>query len=111
MKKLSRILLLLTSLSGFQVLLAAPAPSAAAQTHSFFGDLFDGLVTPLIGLVSMLALVYFLFGIVRFFADMDQSEESRSKLKRHMIWGLLGLFMIFSIGGIMSLISSFISFK
>ncbi len=86
--------------------LAAPG-AAAKKTGGFFQQLVEGVLTPLLGLVSMGALVYFLYGIMVFFYNKDQSEESRTKLKAHMTWGLIGLFIIFSIGGIVNFVSSF----
>ncbi len=87
-------------------LLAAPA-TAGKKMGGFFEQLMDYVLTPLLGLLSMGAFVYFLYGIMVFFYDKDQSEESRTKLKAHMTWGLIGLFIIFSIGGIVSFVSSF----
>lgn len=81
-------------------------PLLAAE-KSFFNDLVENILSPLLGLVSMGALVYFLFGVMRYFIDKDQNEEARTKLKAHLAWGLIGLFIIFSIGGIVSLVSSF----
>ena len=82
-------------------------PLLAAGEKSFFNDLVENILSPLLGLVSMGALVYFLFGVMRYFIDKDQNEEARTKLKAHLAWGLIGLFIIFSIGGIVSLVSSF----
>ena len=82
-------------------------PLLAAGEKSFFNDLVENILSPLLGLVSMGALVYFLFGVMRYFIDKDQNEDARTKLKAHLAWGLIGLFIIFSIGGIVSLVSSF----
>jgi NhaP-type Na+/H+ or K+/H+ antiporter len=80
---------------------------AQGAKQSFFQDLVENILSPLLGLVSMGALVYFLFGVMRYFIDKDQNEDARTKLKAHLAWGLIGLFIIFSIGGIVSLVSSF----
>jgi hypothetical protein len=86
---------------------ALATPLFAAGKSNFLEKLTNLVLTPLLGLFSMGALVYFLYGIMVFFYDQDQNEESRTKLKRHMTWGLVGLFIIFSIGGIVSFVSSF----
>ncbi len=87
--------------------LTVSAPLFAAGEKSFFNELVDTILTPLIGLISAGTLVYFLFGVMRYFIDKDQNEEARTKLRTHLTWGLLGLFIIFSIGGIISFVSSF----
>ncbi len=77
------------------------------KADSISDQLANNILTPLIGLASMVAFVYFLFGIARFFVTKDQNDDARIKLRTHLMWGFLGLFIIFSIGGIISVISSF----
>jgi len=49
------------------------------------------------------SLVVFLWGIVEFIAKFD-SEEVKERGKRNMLWGLVGMFIMFSVFGIIRLI-------
>lgn len=75
--------------------------------NNFATSIFQDLISPLIGFFSMVMFVYFIFGVLRFFTSADQNEEARRLLKQHLTWGLVGLFIIFSIGGIVGIITSF----
>jgi hypothetical protein len=87
---------------------AGNAVSNAQKSENLFDQFSSMILTPLLSLFSVSALVYFLFGIARYFVTKDQNEEARSKLGRHLLWGFFGLFIIFSIGGIIRVISTFV---
>jgi len=63
----------------------------------------DVILNPIIGLLFALALVLFLWGIVEFFWQAD-SDLARQKGKSHMLWGLIGLFIMFAVFAIMKII-------
>ena len=49
------------------------------------------------------SVVVFLWGIVEFIAKFD-SEEVKERGKRNMFWGLIGMFIMFGVFGIIRLI-------
>lgn len=61
------------------------------------------IVAPIIWVLFGLATVYFLYGIFQFVWKAD-SEEGRKDGKNHIMWGLLGMFIMFSVMGIINLI-------
>lgn len=63
----------------------------------------DVIVNPIIGLMMVLALVYFLFGVVQFLTSLD-NEEKRREGQMHMLYGVFGLFVMFSVFGILQII-------
>lgn len=67
-------------------------------------QVFERIVTevfsPLYGLVAACAFVYFLYGGFRFIVDMNDPEK-KNLGKSHLLWGTVGLFIIFSVGGIL----------
>jgi len=65
------------------------------------------IVNPLIYLFLAVAMVIFLWGVVTFFQNIDNSEE-RAQGVRHMIWGVLGLVIMISFQGIIAMIKNFI---
>jgi len=50
-----------------------------------------------------LGLVYFIYGVIEYVAHGD-NEEGRTTGTRHMIWGIVGLFIMFGVFGIIHLI-------
>lgn len=68
----------------------------------------DQIVNPAITLISALAFVWFLYGVVMFIvARVNGEDEGIRKGKQHMLWGLIGLFIIFSAGSIYKFITGF----
>ena len=65
------------------------------------------IVNPLIGLLFAIALVYFLWGVFQFITKADDGDKA-GEGKKHMVWGLIGMFIMFSAFGIMSIIGNFI---
>jgi len=61
------------------------------------------IVNPLILLLIGAGVAVFLFGVYEFLAGWD-SEEKRRDGQRHMLWGLIGLFIMTAFFGIMNII-------
>ena len=61
------------------------------------------IVNPLIILLVSVAVVVFLYGVYEFIAGAE-SEEKRATGRRHMLWGVVGLFIMVSFFGIINLI-------
>lgn len=65
-------------------------------------------VNPLIYLLSGLAFVWFLYGVFIFlYAKTKNNGEDVTKGKNHMLWGLIGLVIIYSASSIYRFITSF----
>ncbi|MCF7835689.1 MAG: hypothetical protein K9M15_01030 [Candidatus Marinimicrobia bacterium] len=65
-------------------------------------------VQPFITFLVVLTVAIFIWGLVEFVAGSD-NEEKRSTGKRHLIWGIIGLFIMFAVWGVISIIQNFIS--
>jgi ABC-type phosphate transport system permease subunit len=63
------------------------------------------IVNPLIYLISFVAVVIFLWGLFVFIRNAEDSTE-RSAGIQHMIWGTVGLAIMFSVYGILNVIIS-----
>ena len=78
-----------------------------AQGGTTFSGFVYGPVTTLVKsltyIVFALTLVLFLWGLARFILKADDPAE-RSKGKQLMIWGLIGMFVMFSVTGIVYMI-------
>lgn len=78
-------------------------PTAEASIVTLMGSVNRVIINPLIVLLFALATVYFLYGIAQYLLNPD-SEEIRKSSKSHMLWGIIGMFIMVSVFGIMSLI-------
>ena len=82
-----------------------------------FSAIFDNFVNPAIYAFSAFCFVWFLYGVVMFmyakYVGKDDAGKSTSgfmdinKGKRHMLWGLIGLIIVFSAGAIYDFITGF----
>lgn len=64
------------------------------------------IINPLIPVLVGIGLIVFFWGIIQFVLNAD-SEEKRSTGKQHMIWGIIGIFIMVSVWGIIRLLQDF----
>jgi hypothetical protein len=64
----------------------------------------QGVVDSIIYLLIMVAMLVFFWGVVKFIFRFDGSEKSVEEGKNRMVWGLVSLFVIMTIWGIISFI-------
>ncbi len=65
------------------------------------------IINPFLFLLLAIAMVVFIWGIVSYFQNIDNSEE-RAQGVRHMIWGIVGLVIMVSVKGIITIIKNFL---
>jgi len=83
--------------------------SCSPQNISSFNDFIMNLVigcilSPGVKLLIALAVVVFLWGVFNFIRASDDSKKSEGK--KLMLWGIIGLFVIVSIWGIVSILQN-----
>ncbi len=86
---------------------------AFAQGKTVLNDTVEALVAriaisilnPLIYLLFAVALLVFIKGLVEFIANRDNASE-RKKGQTHMLWGVIGLFIMFAAFTIINLITN-----
>lgn len=80
---------------------------ASAVDVGYFTQLItavQGIITTLVPLVIALGLLFFIWGLVQFiFASGD--EAAKDEGKRKMIWGVVALFVIVSVWGLVALLN------
>jgi hypothetical protein len=98
----------MTRLKTYPFLIAAtlllPGIALAATVESIIGKL-KGWIILLIPIVIGIGLLYFLWGIAMFIANSGD-EKGRQEGKSKMIWGVLAMFVMVSIWGLVGLLSS-----
>jgi hypothetical protein len=75
----------------------------AAQ--ALMGKIVDLIINPAIGVIFAVAGLLFVWGIIQFLKGLSEGEVN-SEGKQHMIYGVLGMFIMVSVFGIISLISN-----
>lgn len=91
----------------FNILLALSLPQAVfAAGPASLRDLAVFFMKIMLNITSILfALlgVGMLYGIVMFFANAD-NEKKREEIKGYLLWGIIGIVVVFGIWGIVSLL-------
>ncbi len=78
-------------------------PIAEANVVTLMESVNRVIINPLIILLFALAVVYFLFGLAKFLLAQG-NEEVRKTSKSHMVWGIVGMFIMVAVFGIMNII-------
>lgn len=71
---------------------------------AFIQKLITLIVNPLIYLMFAIAIVVFTIGMIKFIAASDKTAEDAKNGKQHMLWGILGLFIMIAVFGIMQVL-------
>ena len=64
------------------------------------------ILNPIIGFMFAVAVVMFIYGIVEYIWSAD-NEEKVEVGKKHMIWGIVGMFVMIGVYGILNVLSGF----
>lgn len=75
-------------------------PVAEASVLSVVQTITRVIVNPIIVLLFALATVYFLIGLVKYLLQPD-SKEVKEQSKDQMLYGVLGMFIMVAVFGIM----------
>lgn len=78
-------------------------PVAHADVDTLIRKFNTYLFNPLILLMVVLGVVYFLYGVFEYMRD-SSSDDGREKGQRHMLWGLIGLSIMVGVFLIMRVI-------
>lgn len=71
--------------------------------QQFLAKIQEQILTPIVTLLALAAFVLFVWGVVQFIAGADD-EEKRKTGQQHMIWGIIGLVIMFGANAIIMLI-------
>lgn len=66
----------------------------------FVAKLVDNIINPIIAVIFGAALVYFLFGLVRFIVARED-EQALVAGKQHMVWGIIGMTIMVAVYSIL----------
>lgn len=84
--------------------------SAPITLYKLIANIEKMILNPLIILLFALALAYFLYGVFQFISK-SQEEEGKVDGRRHIMWGLIGMFIMVAVFWIMNLIINTLGIK
>jgi hypothetical protein len=68
--------------------------------------LIGALNTVVVPVIFALAFVVFVWGVAKYFFFSVGDEEARSKGRQFILWGILGMVVLFSVWGFVNLLLS-----
>jgi uncharacterized membrane protein len=74
-----------------------------AQLDLFIGKVDTLIINPVIYFLFALAIVFFLWGVFECIKNQANGEK-KNNCKEHMLWGLVGIFIMLSVWAIMSIL-------
>lgn len=98
--------LLVVSVVG-TIAIAAHAQSsdAGSPVQAFINGVEAQILAPIVTLLALGAFVLFVWGIVEFIRGAN-NVEARQKGQQHILWGLVGLVIIFGANAIIRIIAA-----
>ena len=80
------------------------------MNSSVYGDtilqkVVEEVFNPLYQLMVGVAVIYFFYGVFMFIVNMHDPDK-KNLGKGHLLYGTIGLFIIFSVGGILGMFNS-----
>jgi hypothetical protein len=70
---------------------------------TLMGKIYNSILNPIIALLFGLAFAYFMWGVVKYVLHGDE-EKSREEGRSAILWGIIGMFIMFGVFGIIKLI-------
>jgi hypothetical protein len=78
----------------------------ASEAGTLIGNIKTKIIEPIISLLFVLATIVFIWGVAEMIRGAD-SEEARTTGKQHIIYGLVGLFIMISAGWMLTALCDF----
>lgn len=88
------------------ILFTIPLFALAAGITNIIDAAFNIVTNILIPLAFALCLLYFFWGVTKYIRTGAGSEQAAEEGRRVMIWGIVGIFVAFSVWGIISFIKN-----
>ncbi len=77
---------------------------------SFIATVSREIIDPIIAVLTLVAVIYFVWGVVMFIKNSD-NEEKRQQGQRHMIWGIIGLAIMFGAFAIVGILKNIVGLE
>lgn len=77
--------------------------------EEFIQNVLREIVNPIITVIALLAFAFFVWGVVEFIQNAD-NDEKRKIGQQHMIWGIVGLVILFAAQALLAIIGNTANF-
>ena len=84
----------------------AAACNSSAAVCTLLNTFLNVIVNPLLLLLSAVGLLVFFWGVVEFLAGLNGIGDKKEDGRKHMLWGVVGMFIMFSAYAILGIIST-----
>ncbi len=85
-------------------LLALPSVTHAKTFKDLVENVTGDLATTIIRFIFIVALAYFFWGVVQY--TIAQTQESKDEGRSYMVWGIIALTVMFSVYGLIRIVSN-----
>jgi ABC-type dipeptide/oligopeptide/nickel transport system permease subunit len=85
--------------------IANAASSADAMVNEIMPRIIDNIVMPIVQFIFALATIYFIYGLFVFFTGSADATK-RKQGQDHILWGVIGIFIMISVYGIIRFVAS-----
>jgi len=82
--------------------------TASSSLNAFIGKVEKAIIDPLITVVALAAFILFVYGVVEFIRNAD-NDEKRKTGQQHILWGIVGLAILFGAKTIVSILQKIIA--
>jgi hypothetical protein len=82
-----------------------PNTSINSAVNASLAKIVSAIAVPIVSLVFVLAVLLFVWGAAGLIIYRDNAEK-RAESQRHLLWGIVGLFIMISVYGIIRLIAN-----
>lgn len=66
----------------------------------------NAIINPLIALLFSAGLLVFVWGLVQFLMGVNEESDKKEDGKRHMLWGVVGMFIMVAAGAIINVVAN-----
>lgn len=82
----------------------AASINVAKDAGTLMGILINNILNPAVGVLIAIAVVLFLYGVIKYISSGDD-EEGRKNAKNYIIYGIIGLFVMVSVWGLVGILT------
>jgi len=76
------------------------------STAQLVNNLNNVIINPLLTLMFAVGLLVFIWGLVEFMLGLSANSDKKEAGKSHMLWGIVGMFIMVAAWAILKLIDS-----
>lgn len=96
--------ILASAFVGLSPLMALAQAYSPNQGISGLFTFAGGVLNRIVPLIISLAVVYFIFNVFKYAVAGD--EDKKAEAKKHMIWGIIGIFVMVSVWGLVAILQA-----